>query len=98
MSTVSFSLEGKTALVTGASRGIGEAIARTFAANGAQVILVSRKQETLDEVAESIKQDGGAATGIAAHCGPGWSTLRTVPNHTQKLRTRVVHKAVFKPL
>lgn len=64
-----FSLEGKVALITGASKGIGEAIARFFAANGAKVIINSRKQEELDKVAESIHAAGGVCTGIAANAG-----------------------------
>ena len=68
MEAVDFRLDGKVALITGASRGIGEAIAHTFAKNGAEVILVSRKQEALDEVAKAIMADGGKATAIAAHC------------------------------
>ena len=64
-----FSLEGKVALVTGASKGIGESIARFFAANGAYVIINSRKQEELDKVAQSIIDDGGICTGIAANAG-----------------------------
>ncbi len=66
---VSFSLEGKVAIVTGASRGIGESIARTFAENGAKVVLASRKQESLDAVAASIKESGGEALPIACHTG-----------------------------
>ena len=48
------SLRGKTALVTGASRGIGAAIAKSFAEAGAQVMLCSRKEESLRAVAEQI--------------------------------------------
>src|SRR5256885_804192 len=48
-------LEGKTALVTGASRGIGKAIAQGLAAEGANVVLASRKQDALDEVAAEIR-------------------------------------------
>lgn len=64
-----FSLEGKVALITGASKGIGEAIARYYAACGAKVVINSRKQEELDKVAESIRNEGGSCTGIAANAG-----------------------------
>jgi NAD(P)-dependent dehydrogenase (short-subunit alcohol dehydrogenase family) len=66
---VNFNLKDKVAIVTGASRGIGEAIARTFADNGATVVLSSRKQESLDAVASSIKASGGEALPIACHTG-----------------------------
>ncbi len=69
MKTVDFSLDGKVALVTGASRGIGEAIATTLAEYGAQVVLVSRKQDALKHVAEKIENAGGAALPIACHMG-----------------------------
>ena len=69
MPIADFSLKGKVAVVTGASRGIGEAIARGFAEQGATVIISSRKQEALDPVAESINADGGSCTAIACHAG-----------------------------
>lgn len=64
-----FSLNGKVALITGASKGIGEAIARYFAASGAAVVINSRKQEELDKVAASIQELGGICTGIAGNAG-----------------------------
>ncbi len=64
-----FNLEGRVALVTGASRGIGASIAKTFAAHGAEVILSSRKLEGLREVEESIASEGGRAFAIACHNG-----------------------------
>jgi NAD(P)-dependent dehydrogenase (short-subunit alcohol dehydrogenase family) len=64
-----FSLTDRVVVITGASRGIGEAIARAAAAAGAAVVLASRKQDALDEVAASIRKDGGIALPIAAHVG-----------------------------
>jgi NAD(P)-dependent dehydrogenase (short-subunit alcohol dehydrogenase family) len=60
---------GKVAIVTGASRGIGEAIARAYAKHGAKVVLSSRKIEGLNQVADAIRKDGGEATSIACHAG-----------------------------
>jgi NAD(P)-dependent dehydrogenase (short-subunit alcohol dehydrogenase family) len=59
-------LGGKVALVTGASKGIGRAIAAAYAAAGAQVMISSRKQDALDEAAAAM--DGEVAT-FAAHAG-----------------------------
>ena len=67
MSIVSYSLENKVALVTGGSRGIGRAIALTFAENGADVVVSSRKLPDLEQVAEEIKATGRRGLAIASH-------------------------------
>ncbi len=64
-----FDLSGRVALVTGASRGIGEAIARLLAVHGAHVVVSSRKLDACEAVAESIRADGGEATALACHTG-----------------------------
>ena len=64
-----FRLDGKTAIVTGASRGIGEAIAVAFAEQGARVVLASRKIEDLQKVAARIANAGGTAMAVACHTG-----------------------------
>jgi NAD(P)-dependent dehydrogenase (short-subunit alcohol dehydrogenase family) len=64
---VSFTLDNKIALITGGSRGIGEAIAHTLAEYGAQCILVSRKIEALNKVVEKIEKNGGKASAIACN-------------------------------
>ncbi len=64
-----FSLKDRIAIVTGASRGIGEAIACTLAAHGAHCILSSRKVEGLEAVARRIAEAGGRAEAVACHMG-----------------------------
>lgn len=65
----SFRLDGKTALITGASRGIGEAIALKLSENGAHCILCSRKEEGLKNVLDKIEKNGGSAEFISCHMG-----------------------------
>lgn len=69
LSTNLFDLTGRIALVTGASRGIGEAIARLLAEQGAHVIVSSRKLDECEHVATDIRAAGGSAEGFACHVG-----------------------------
>jgi NAD(P)-dependent dehydrogenase (short-subunit alcohol dehydrogenase family) len=69
VSTNLFDLSGKTALVSGASRGIGESIARLLAGQGAHVVCTSRKLEACEAVAASIRAEGGSAQALAMHVG-----------------------------
>jgi len=64
-----FNLSGKVAIITGASKGIGESIARGLAESGAKVVVSSRKQEAVDAVADTLKADGLEATGVSCHVG-----------------------------
>lgn len=65
-----FSLEGKVAVINGASRGIGLAIAQTFAAAGASMVIGSRRQENIEQAAGSINEAyPGRAHPVVAHAG-----------------------------
>jgi len=66
---VDFSLQGKVAVVTGGSRGIGQAIALGIARAGADVVVTSRKLPDLEKVAEEIKEMGRKSLAVAAHIG-----------------------------
>lgn len=62
-------LQGKIAVITGASRGIGAAIARAYAREGAAVVLASRKPEGIEAVAGAIRAEGGSALAVPTHTG-----------------------------
>jgi len=70
--------EGRVSIVTGASQGIGETIARELAAEGATVVLVDIQKDKLEAVAASIGQAGGRAEGREADVGDAASVDRTV--------------------
>lgn len=89
MASSLFDLTGKTALITGSSKGIGRAMAEELARHGADVVISSRKQEACDEVSEAInrERDGlaGSATTIAAHIGHKEELERLVAQTNERL-------------
>src|SRR5262245_14503945 len=64
-----FDLSGKTALITGATRGLGYEMAKAFAACGADIVVTSRKAEACAKVAREIEAMGRRALGHACHVG-----------------------------
>jgi NAD(P)-dependent dehydrogenase (short-subunit alcohol dehydrogenase family) len=64
-----FNLDNRVAVITGASRGIGFAVAQKLARNGARCILVSRKLESLEKAAAQIRDEGFKAEAMACHTG-----------------------------
>ena len=60
-----FGMQGKTALVTGASSGLGAFFARVLADAGARVVLTARREDRLDALAQEINDAGGAAIAMA---------------------------------
>ena len=83
MTTNLFDLSDKLALVTGASRGIGEAAARLLAEQGAHVIISSRKQDACEKVAREIQDDGGQASAHACHIGD-LDQIQKIFNHVRE--------------
>ena len=64
-----FDLNGKVAIITGSSRGIGRAIAETFARAGARVVVSSRSEEACAPVADAIRESGGEVLVVPCHIG-----------------------------
>ncbi len=79
-----FTLEGKVAVVTGASRGIGRAIAQAFVREGAAVVICGRKQETLEQVAAEIGGGRGEVQAHACHVGRADQIQRLVETCHQR--------------
>ncbi len=75
-----FDLSGKIALVTGASRGIGEAISYLLAKHGAHIIVSSRKIDGCELVAQKINQDGGSAEAFPCHVGD-MNNIKSIFDH-----------------
>jgi NAD(P)-dependent dehydrogenase (short-subunit alcohol dehydrogenase family) len=83
-----FDLTGKIALVTGASRGIGEAIAKLLAEQGAHVIVSSRKEAGCQEVANAINASGGSAEAFPCHIGD-MEQIDTIFSHIRTAHGRL---------
>lgn len=88
MSTKLFDLTGKIAVVTGASRGIGEQIARLLAEQGAHVIVSSRKLDGCQLVADAIVAQGGSAETFACHVG-SMDDIAALFGHIRKVHGRL---------
>jgi 3-oxoacyl-[acyl-carrier protein] reductase len=81
-----FGLKGRTALVTGASMGIGRAVAEVLAAEGTRVVIAARHQEALDQTVESIERTvPGAVNAIAADCSTSTEVDRLVAAAAERL-------------
>ncbi len=70
-------LKDRIALITGASRGIGRAVALAFAREGAYVVLLARTRKALDEVDDRIRAGGGKATLIPLNLANGRRSTRS---------------------
>ena len=64
-----YDMAGKTVLITGGSRGLGRAMALGFAAQGADIAIVSRKMDSCEETAEEVRALGAQALPYGAHVG-----------------------------
>lgn len=85
MSADLFGLDGRVAIVTGASRGIGKAVALTLARLGAKVVVSSRKLEACEVVVKEIAAGGGSAIAIACNVGDGEQLKHLVDECEAKL-------------
>jgi 3-oxoacyl-[acyl-carrier protein] reductase len=99
MTADAFSLSGKVALVTGGGRGIGAAIARTFAARGARVLIANRTESAAKAVAAEIRSLGGQADAIVTDVGLREECLRAVHETAERFGALdvVVHNAAINP-
>jgi hypothetical protein len=85
-----FDLDGKVAIITGSSRGIGRATAEEMAANGGRVVISSRKADACEEVAAAINAEHGAGTAIAVPANiSSKEDLQTLVDETRKAFGRI---------
>ena len=81
-------LQGKVILITGASRGIGEAAARLFAREGASVVLAARTTDALNRIVQDIRNDGGAADAVTIDLADAGS-IRAAVDRVEQLHGRL---------
>ena len=79
-----FNLEGKVAIITGASRGIGKEISKALGSAGAKLILSSRKEESLKILEQELKESGVEASSVACHVGDQ-AQLENLVNKTKEI-------------
>lgn len=80
-------LENKTAIITGAASGMGKAMALLFASEGAKVVVADLKQEAIDEVVNSIHENGGSAIGIVCNVGIEGDIKQLIATTIEKYQT-----------
>lgn len=96
----SFLLKNKVAIVTGASKGIGKSIAKAFGQQGAKLIIVSRKEEAVNETANEFQKEGINAVAVATHMGD-LEQIKKLVNKTVETFGRidiVVNNAAINPV
>ncbi|MDT7784123.1 MAG: hypothetical protein QOF58_2542 [Pseudonocardiales bacterium] len=81
-------LTGKVVFITGASRGIGAAAARLFAAEGASVVLAARSTDALDQIVKEIRADGGVADAVTLDLADR-DSIRAAVEHVEELHGRL---------
>ena len=75
-----FSLNGKNALITGGTRGIGLAIARGYLSHGSRVTICSRKQANVDSALAELSEFGDSVQGVEGHAGEPEASSRCSPH------------------
>ena len=94
-----FSVQGKVALITGSSRGIGSGIAKELAKRGAHVIISSRKIDACEVVVKEIASQGGSAEAYACHIGK-MNDIQSIYDHIRDKHGKLdvlVNNAVISP-